>query len=64
MQDVIFGGGRGVQARTAAEVEIVLDNSDGEVDLPLSEISIVAAPGPQRRGLLPPQRRPLPARAT
>ncbi len=41
MQDVIFGGGRGVQARTAAEVEIVLDNSDGTVDLPLSEISIV-----------------------
>ncbi len=40
MQDVIFGGGHGVQARTAAEVEIVLDNSDGEVDLPLSEISI------------------------
>ena len=41
MQDVIFGGGRGVQARSAAEVEIVLDNSDGAVDLPLSEISIV-----------------------
>ncbi|MFI4984723.1 MAG: chromosome segregation SMC family protein [Solirubrobacterales bacterium] len=41
MQDVIFGGGRGVQARSAAEVEIVLDNSDGLVDLPLSEISIV-----------------------
>ncbi|HEY2536223.1 MAG TPA: AAA family ATPase, partial [Solirubrobacteraceae bacterium] len=41
MQDVIFGGGRGVQARSAAEVEIVLDNSDGTVDLPLSEISIV-----------------------
>ncbi len=40
MQDVIFGGGKGVQARTSAEVEIVLDNSDGEVDLPLSEISI------------------------
>ncbi|HEX5851769.1 MAG TPA: AAA family ATPase [Solirubrobacteraceae bacterium] len=40
MQDVIFGGGRGVQARGAAEVEIVLDNSDGTVDLPLSEISI------------------------
>src|SRR6185437_1065057 len=40
MQDVIFGGGRGVQARRAAEVEIVLDNSDGEIDLPLSEISI------------------------
>ncbi len=41
MQDVIFGGGRGVQARSAAEVEIVLDNSDGTVDLPVSEISIL-----------------------
>ncbi len=41
MQDVIFGGGRGVQPRSAAEVEIVLDNSDGTVDLPFSEISIV-----------------------
>ncbi|HYB22480.1 MAG TPA: AAA family ATPase, partial [Solirubrobacteraceae bacterium] len=41
MQDVIFGGGHGVQPRSAAEVEIVLDNSDGSVDLPLSEISIV-----------------------
>src|ERR1700722_17172381 len=41
MQDVIFGGGRGVQPRSAAEVEIVLDNSDGTVDLPLSEISII-----------------------
>jgi chromosome segregation protein len=41
MQDVIFGGGRGVQPRSSAEVEIVLDNSDGRVALPLSEISIV-----------------------
>jgi chromosome segregation protein len=41
MQDVIFGGGRGVQARKEAEVEIVLDNSDGALELPLSEISIV-----------------------
>jgi len=41
MQDVIFGGGHGVQPRSAAEVEIVLDNADGTVDLPLSEISIV-----------------------
>ncbi len=41
MQDVIFGGGRGVQARSSAEVEIVLDNSDGTVDVPLAEISIV-----------------------
>lgn len=41
MQDVIFGGGRGVQAKQAAEVELVLDNSDGTVDLPVSEISVV-----------------------
>ena len=41
MQDVIFGGGHGVQARSAAEVELVLDNGDGAVDLPMSEISIV-----------------------
>jgi chromosome segregation protein len=41
MQDVIFGGGHGVQARSAAEVEIVLDNSDGQVDLPMGEISIM-----------------------
>src|SRR5436305_12940073 len=39
MQDVIFGGGRGRQAAQRAEVEIVLDNSDGTGDLPLSEIS-------------------------
>ncbi len=41
MQDVIFGGAQGVQARSFAEVEIVLDNSDGAVELPLGEISIV-----------------------
>jgi len=41
MRDVIFGGGRGVQARSAAEVEIVIDNGDGGVDVPLGEISIV-----------------------
>ena len=41
MQDVIFAGGHGVQARAEAEVEVVLDNADGAVDLPLSEISIV-----------------------
>jgi chromosome segregation protein len=41
MQDVIFGGGKGVQARSSAEVEIVLDNGDGTVDLPLGEISIL-----------------------
>jgi ribonuclease-3 len=41
MQDVIFGGGRGVQARSSAEVEIVIDNADGAIELPLGEISIV-----------------------
>jgi len=41
MQDVIFGGGHGVQARQSAEVELVLDNSDGTVDLPVGEISIM-----------------------
>jgi len=40
MQDVIFAGGHGVQARSEAEVEVVIDNGDGAVDLPLSEISI------------------------
>ncbi|MGD0198356.1 MAG: AAA family ATPase [Solirubrobacteraceae bacterium] len=40
MQDVIFSGGRGVQARSEAEVELVLDNSDELLDLPASEISI------------------------
>src|SRR5881275_1638732 len=41
MQDVIFGGGRGVQARSAAEVEVVLDNGEGSDLLPMSEISIL-----------------------
>ncbi|MEA2138733.1 MAG: chromosome segregation protein, partial [Solirubrobacteraceae bacterium] len=41
MRDVIFGGGRGVQARSSAEVEIVIDNSDGALDVPLGEISIM-----------------------
>ncbi len=40
MQDVIFGGGRGVQARNAAEVELVLDNGEGSELMPMSEISI------------------------
>jgi chromosome segregation protein len=41
MQDVIFGGGRGVQARSQAEVELVFDNADGTVELPVGEVSIV-----------------------
>ncbi|MGZ6695485.1 MAG: chromosome segregation SMC family protein [Solirubrobacteraceae bacterium] len=41
MQDVIFGGGKGVQARSSAEVELVIDNGDGAIDLPMGEISIL-----------------------
>jgi chromosome segregation protein len=40
MQDVIFAGAQGVQARSEAEVEVVLDNGDGTVDLPASEVAI------------------------
>jgi chromosome segregation protein len=39
MQDVIFGGGRGQQARPGAEVEIVIE-ADG-AELPFHELSIV-----------------------
>jgi chromosome segregation protein len=41
MQDVIFAGAHGVQARSEAEVEVVLDNAGGTVGLPAGEISIV-----------------------
>src|SRR3982074_3457109 len=41
MQDVIFGGARGQQARRHAEVELVLDNSDSALDVDWSEISIL-----------------------
>src|SRR5215208_6818015 len=40
MQDVIFAGAHGVQARAEAEVEVVLDNGDGAVDLPAGEVAI------------------------
>ena len=41
MQDVIFAGAHGVQARSEAEVEVVLDNASGAVNLPAGEISIL-----------------------
>jgi chromosome segregation protein len=40
MQDVIFAGGRGVQSRAEAEVELVLDNSDQTIDIGAAEIAI------------------------
>ena len=40
MQDVIFAGAHGVQARSEAEVEVVLDNASGGLDLPVGEVAI------------------------
>ena len=41
MQDVIFGGAPGRQAGKGAEVELVLDDSDGPLGLGAPEVSIV-----------------------
>ena len=41
MQDVIFAGAHGVQARSEAEVEVVLDNASGGLDLPVGEVAIM-----------------------
>src|SRR5947209_14299929 len=41
MQDVIFAGAPGRQASKAAEVELVLDDSDGALGLGIPEVSIV-----------------------
>jgi len=41
MQDVIFGGAPGRQASRSAEVELVLDDSEGLLGLGSSEVSIV-----------------------
>jgi chromosome segregation protein len=40
MQDVIFAGGEGQGRRRYAEVEVVIDNSDGAADTEFSEISV------------------------
>ena len=40
MQDVIFAGGHGVPGRNEAEVEVVIDNSDGGLNSEFSEIAI------------------------
>jgi chromosome segregation ATPase len=40
MQDVISAGGEGVGRRSAAEVEVVIDNSEGRAATELSEIAI------------------------
>ncbi|HEX8741933.1 MAG TPA: AAA family ATPase, partial [Thermoleophilaceae bacterium] len=41
MKDVIFAGGHGVKGSSAAEVEVVIDNSSGRAGSDFSEISIV-----------------------
>src|SRR5918997_759519 len=41
MKDVIFAGGHGIKGSSGAEVEVVIDNGDGELESEFSEISIV-----------------------
>ena len=41
MQDVIFAGGSGVASRDACEVEVVIDNSGGELGSDFAELAIV-----------------------
>jgi len=40
MQDVISAGGKGVSQRRQAEVEVVIDNSDGRANTEFSEIAV------------------------
>lgn len=40
MQEVIFSGGGSIPAKGRAEVELVLDNGDGRLEVPFSELSI------------------------
>jgi len=40
MRDVIFAGGHGIKGSSAAEVEVVIDNSDGLAPSEFSEISV------------------------
>jgi chromosome segregation protein len=50
MKDVIFAGAHGVKGSNAAEVEVVIDNHDGALDLDFSEISIVRKLGRDGEG--------------
>lgn len=40
MQDLLFGGADGIPSASAAEVELIFDNSDGTLDSGFSELSI------------------------
>src|ERR687895_131784 len=50
MKDVIFAGAHGVQGSNAAEVEVVIDNHDGALEIDFSEISIVRKLGRDGEG--------------
>src|ERR687897_1172338 len=50
MKDVIFAGGHGVQGASAAEVEVVIENSDRGLDTDFSELSIVRRLGRDGEG--------------
>jgi chromosome segregation protein len=50
MKDVIFAGGHGVGGSSSAEVEVVIDNSDGALPTAFSEISIVRRLGRDGEG--------------
>src|SRR6187401_3133580 len=50
MKDVIFAGAHGVQGANAAEVEVVIDNHDGALDLDFSASSIVRKLGRDGEG--------------
>lgn len=40
MQDLLFGGADGVPSASAAEVELIFDNSDGKLDTGFTELAI------------------------
>ena len=60
MKDVIFAGASGVSGSGAAEVEVVIDNSDGASGYRLLRDLDRSPSRPRRRGRVPPERRPLP----
>ena len=61
MQDVISVGGKNIGARSSAEVEVVIDNSDAGIDSDFTEIAITRRLDRSGRGRVPPERRPVPA---
>ncbi len=50
MQDLLFGGAEGVPSASAAEVELVFDNSDGRLESDFSELSVIRRLGRDGEG--------------